>query len=210
MIFAAHKFIFVHIYKVAGTSVKQALRPYSHGMSRPKRIANKISRRITGENFFKPYEQPLDGHATASDYKRFLGEAAYGRHFKFAFVRNPFDWQVSLYEYVRQTPHHHLHDFYMKMSFEEFIAWRCSEDRVLQRDFVQEDGKTIVDFIGRFENLEDDFREALSRVGLRAELTHINQSRRTNYRSYYNDQTRALVSKAFAEDFELFGYDKAL
>ena len=210
MISFKHKFIFVHVYKAAGTTVKNVLRPYAKDLSKPQRMVNRLSRRFGGPVWFPPLVQPARNHATATEYKAYLGEEAYATFFKFAFVRNPYDWLVSLYEYVRQNPKHHHHELYLKMSFAEFIAWRCGEARELQNSFVLEDGKIIVDFIGRFENLKADFATALARAGVVGELKHLNPSKRRPYREYYDATTQRLVAEAYAEDFELFGYSKEI
>lgn len=210
MISPKHKFIFIHVYKVAGTTVKHVLRPYAKGLSKPQRMVNRLLRLIGGPEVFKPFVQPVPNHATAAEYKAYLGAEAYATFFKFAFVRNPYDWLVSLYEFVRQTPHHHHHELCLKMSFAEFIAWRCGEARQTQASFVREDGKIIVDFIGRFENLETDFATAMAGAGVVGELQHLNPSKHRPYREYYDATTQRQVAQAYAEDFELFGYSKQL
>jgi hypothetical protein len=203
-----HKFIFIHVYKVAGTSMRQVLRPYVSGLTPTERLVNRLARKLGGRNLFQPYEQPLDAHATASEYKAHLGALAYEEYFTFSFVRNPFDWLVSLYEYVRQAPHDPYHALILEMSFAQFITWRCGEALKRQCDFVREDGKIIVDFIGRFENLNVDVATAFSRAGVRGEIKHLNSSRRRPYPEYYDTTTRRQVVSAYAEDFDLFEYSR--
>ena len=132
----------------------------------------------------------------------------FDRYFKFAFVRNPWDWNVSFYHYVLQTPEHPLHVGASHMSgFAEFLAWRTDKSRLLQKDFVADrDGNLLVDFVGRFEDLEEDFGKVCSAVGLRAALPHLNRSRHGDYRVHYTEYTRRLVEEAWAEDIRTFGY----
>ncbi len=71
---------------------------------------------------------------------------------------------------------------------------------------VDENGKLLVDFVGKFENLDEDFRSICQKVGISARLPHINKSKRTDYRDYYDSETRDLTAQLYAEDIERFGY----
>jgi hypothetical protein len=192
-----HKFAFIHIYKTAGTSIAAALRPYAHG---PVRTL------LHRTGLLQPRIPKLPNHATAQQVARAL-PAHYRQLFTFAFVRNPWDWQVSLYEYMRQTPVHHQHSLAVRMNFEEYIDWRVTCDKHLQLEFINDaSGEQMVDFIGRFENLRGDFREICTRLAIAAPLPHLNRSSRRDYRAYYNVKTRAQIQKHFAADIEFFGY----
>ena len=63
-----------------------------------------------------------------------------------------------------------------------------------------------VDFIGKFESINDDFDQIKSIIGIEAELPHLNASKRAGYQSYYDDETRLIVAQWFHEDIEAFGY----
>jgi len=151
----------------------------------------------------------LPPHVTASELRNELPQEVYETFFKFAFVRNPWDWQVSLYHFMRQQSDHHQHDLIAEMNFEDYIVWRCNHDLHLQAEFVTDkEGNLIVDFVGRFESLQEDFDSICQQIGLpQLGLPHINRShRRQDYRSYYNDRTRRLVETYFQRDIEIFGY----
>ena len=141
MISYKKKFVFVHIYKVAGTSVRSALSPYVDNRNISQKAINRIVRSLTSRHPFPYSEQPLHDHAKAKEYEAFLGDA-FRDFYSFAFVRNPYDWQISLYEYARQTPHHHQHEQYQNMKFDEYIHWRCSEEYTLQKDYKSDQGGT--------------------------------------------------------------------
>ena len=63
-----------------------------------------------------------------------------------------------------------------------------------------------MDFVGRFENLEADFKTICDKVGITASLPHINKSDRRGYRDYYDPETRDITARLYAEDIERFGY----
>lgn len=210
MISHSKNFVFIHIFKVAGTSVRSVLNPYCDGLNKPKRLANRISYKSLGKPLFPAYNPPLDGHAKATEYRDFLGQEVYAKYFKFGFARNPYDWQVSMYEYVRQTPHHNQHELIRDMSFDEYINWRCIEEPRLQVDFLHDENENlIVDFIGKFETLEEDFASIMQKLGLTGSLPWMNRTERKPYSDYYNDVTKALVDQVFDRDFKVLGYDKS-
>ncbi len=200
----SHRFIFIHIYKVAGTSMAKALERYAK-VSVFRILLNKIG---VGVNPTHHDWKTFPAHIKAKELRRILPADLYDTFYKFAFVRNPWDWQVSLYHYMLKNKSHRQHRFISaKKSFDEYIVWRVNEDKVLQKDFVTDsEGTMIVDFVGRYENLSKDFLQVCNVLNINASLPHINKSSHINYQSYYNVETRRLVEENFSEDIELFGY----
>jgi hypothetical protein len=72
---------------------------------------------------------------------------------------------------------------------------------------MDRDGEQLVDFVGRFENLDEDFGKICERLGLDAELSHISKTKHKHYRSYYDDETRELIHDMYKKDLEMFGYE---
>ncbi len=223
-----NKFIFIHNYKVAGTSVTKALKEFS--LADPLRFES-INRRIENPpllagyyNFFNHYYGkvtrgkkisskilPLGIHINAMGLRAHVNENDWNNFFKFGFVRNPWDWQVSLYYQMLKDKKNHQHNLVKSMKdFDEYIRWRVREDLCLQKEFFYDQkGKCIVDYIGKFENLENDFNEICKKIGIDAELPHENKGkkRKLDYRKYYTEETRKLVKEGFREDIELFDYE---
>ena len=76
-----------------------------------------------------------------------------------------------------------------------------------QLDWITDEaGKVLVDFVGRFENLAEDFAQVCERLDRDAELPHLKKSQRTSYRDYYDEKTKAIVQDWFARDIEHFAY----
>lgn len=188
--------------------MRKALRPYADDISEWKRPLNKLSRKIFGGNIFHQFMQPLDGHAKAWQYREYLGES-FNDYFSFGFVRNPFDWHISLYEYIRQTSAHPEHAKFLEMSFSDYLMSKFFEESPLQKSFLFDgDGKIIVDFIGKFENIGHDFEMVTKRIGIASCLPHKNSTRRGKVKEYFSEETAELVVKRCSEDFDAFGYDK--
>jgi hypothetical protein len=152
------------------------------------------------------------GHITAIELRNCLGKELYKNFFSFAFVRNPWDWQVSLYEFMLQKEDHWQHDLVKALgSFDEYIRWRCDGNAKTQRQFIYDGENCLVSFLGKFENLKEEFLYVCNTLSINPRaaetLQHKNTTRRRPYRQYYTDETRALVEETFAEDIETFGYE---
>ena len=115
-------------------------------------------------------------------------------YFKFAFVRNPWDRCVSYYCWEK--------DVYKKeITFEEYIQMKKYD--LLQKQYI---GNNL-DFIGRFENLHQDFDIICNKIGIpRQQLLHENKTNHKHYTKYYNEKTRDLAVKKYKEDIDFFGY----
>lgn len=205
MLISYHKqFLFVHIFKTAGTSITDGLARYCF---RPEstRPSNWIAFLFT--NWRKIHKKPIRKHATALEIRAALDREIFDSVFKFTFVRNPWDWQVSLYHYILDHPENHGHEETKKMgSFRNFVFSREKLSFTQTSCLVDESGNLLVDFIGKFENLNEDFQSICHKVGISANLPHINKSKRMGYQDYYDVETRDLTARLYAEDIERFGY----
>lgn len=197
------KFLFIHIYKNAGASIAKALRPYSR--SKIELLLNRPMQHF-GIHAFDP--SPYPDHLTALEIMERMGRDRFMSYFRFAIVRNPWDWQVSLYNFARKDKTHFQHELTKKFSgFEDYLEWRCDGNYQLQRDFVYDGkGNCLVDFIGRFENLENDFNVICEKIGVDTSLPKVHVLRCDDYRDHYSTYTRALVETVFEKDIQTFGY----
>jgi len=208
-----HKFLFVHIAKTGGTSVRAALRDCK--WTDPYRIPLFLCSRISALTRHR-LGCKLPRHAKAIAAYEMLPRELFDELFKFAFVRNPWDLQVSSYHHIRRERPHLLTGM---DDFETFLRWKLDPDHKyhyiidtaneLQSDYVMDlHGNIIVDYIGRYERLEDDFSEVCNRIGIRPRrLPRKRQAKdRTSYQAYYTDDTAQLIAKYFERDIEMFGY----
>ncbi len=206
-----YKFIFIHNPKVAGRSVRLALGKYGNTSRIGKGLhylSENFNLQIGENNRYLPkqfYWPPR--HITTRDLKTLISEETFNFH-KFAFVRNPWDWHVSMYHFMNTSVNHprHLEVKNLK-NFEEFLEWWINNGVQYQKDYVTDlEGKLNVDFIGRFETIEKDFRIICDQLGISATLPHINKSDHTDYLKYYNPRTIAMVKFHLGEDIEFFKY----
>ena len=195
MICHKHKFIFVHIPKVAGTSIERWL--FKHYDLNEK-----------DHLFFDKNLLHFNQHLTLSEIQKHrFQEQPFFDYFKFTFVRNPWERMVSAAKYRRMG----LTQF---LNF-DFTSWIQSRNldpdrhRLPQYDFLFDDaGNKLIDFIGRFENLQKDFNIICDKIGIpQQQLPHINRSKHKHYTEYYDDKTREIVAQKYARDIEHFGYE---
>ncbi|RIK39425.1 MAG: hypothetical protein DCC55_18100 [Chloroflexi bacterium] len=74
-----------------------------------------------------------------------------------------------------------------------------------QKDFVTADNLQM-DFIGRFEHLDEDFGQLCRLLGIEATLPHRNRSAHRPYQEYYDTETQALVAATYRRDIDAFHY----
>ncbi len=209
----SHSFIFFHVAKVAGTSIRHALSPYTvepdyFKIKRPPKEINGRTNKL-----YTMWDSVLS-HATVRQTQQELPDE-FDRFYKFAFVRNPWDWQVSMYHFLLKEKENPRYKMLCELgSFKNYLEWLPTEDKPypksatkLQKTMLIDDkGEIAVDKLGRFENLNEDFNQITLQLGIKASLPKLNNSNHRNYRDYYNDYTRKLVATHFAEDIDLFKY----
>lgn len=168
--------VFIHIPKNAGSSIEEIL----------------------------PETCPYFRHSPAREVQNILHD--YDARFSFAFVRNPWDRTISLFEFLKKfhkAQMRGLGDKYKRIlagdknkfvkslfenDFHTFI-----EELVLQRElkhvsvhghahgwqqkeWITKDQKIIVDFIGKVENIKQDIEEVRKKVEIKTKLPWINST----------------------------------
>lgn len=193
--FDQQKCIFVHITKCAGISV---------GMS--------LFGNLGG------------GHLRVTHYQLIFSKREFEEYFKFTFVRNPWDRLVSAFQFLKKGGTNKVDREWSQQNlarfpdFHSFVTNWVNRKNVSswkhfvpQHKFVCDPGSDIpkVDFVGRFEFLNEDFTHVQKTLGSHASLQHLNKTEggKKDYREYYTETTRNIVADVYREDIRIFGYD---
>jgi hypothetical protein len=200
MINHKYKCIFIHIPKCGGSSIENA---------------------IDGRDWWhinKPINIKCEKHFSAEKCKQQYSKY-WEEYTKFTMVRNPYSLQVSWYFFKNIYNH--------KMSFKEYVKnekinrisrysgkfldkkWnKIMPDLLTSYEYISTNGAIELDFIGKIENLQEDFDIICDKIGIpHQQLPHKNKTKHKHYTEYYDDETKQMVAERYAKDIEYFGYE---
>lgn len=222
-----HRFIFLKTKKTAGSSLEYALADLCGDediITPASRDEEPVRRGRKAQNFWLPAHQrsPINvvravfsehperyigfyNHMPAQRVKALLGDEMWSSYFKFAFERNPWDRQVSLYFWRFPDPD-------TRPGFEAFLTERRYIRKARNWSIYTINDQLAVDRIGRYESLEDDLKAICDDLGAGTPgpLPKLKTGTREGgrgYRQYYTDQTRAIVADWYQKEIEAFGYE---
>lgn len=152
------------------------------------------------------FQGVLFWHITLSDLVNHYGKDYFTDNFNFAFIRNPWDWLVSMYSFIKGNRDHPEFMIVGHMNFSQFVDFWISKN-IIQWDFLKTDAAVDLE-IFKFEELGNACNKIAERIGVaKPELSRLNTSDRRDYSEYYNANTRQLVAEHFKKDIEIGGYE---
>jgi hypothetical protein len=193
-VFEDRRLAYISTAKVACTSIKTAMmQPYG-----------------IDHNVHNAWPHIYLGHL-ATEHRNF---------FTFSFVRNPFDRLVSGYrnKIFSRPNREEFGAIPTNITFAEFVAEvvkrpDCLINGHFQSQYAKlyQHGQLLVDFLGRFENLVEDWLTIANRFEFDTQLPHEQKSTNKrgvheDYRTYYTEELVHLVYNRFRADVETFGY----
>lgn len=215
MISSQYKFIFIHAPKTGGNSIQSILKSFSDDdiviVSDHQDGVERFETRNKNYGFTK--------HSTLSNYKWELPRQIYSSMFKFSTIRNPWDRMVSFYF----SPHREVKEFnrdeFAKLiqsvpTLRYSISTKSITQKIVSRfglpfsgDFGKKPLGSELDYLIRFENLENDFKAVCKKIGIPpCSLPKRNSSKRQDYPKYYDEELAEMVSIRFSEEIKLGGY----
>ena len=225
------KTIFVRVPKTATTSICEKL--YTADS-----FARYFNKGQLATASLAPIEE-TEKHETIRKIRDNTPHNCFKDYFKVAFVRNPWDWLVSYYSYFQTNDiskksvlvngrFQRGTNRFRDISFKQFLSTveQRSEEYNINDDLSQlvyplqpqckylidDSGKIIVDFVGRYENLNNDWATLVDKLGINNPsrpmgLQRLNSTPDKDYRTYYEPNDIERVYKIYKKDVELFGYE---
>ena len=186
------KLLFIHIPKTAGISVLKAIYGDVNLSGHRNYYFNTVALNISKKNIF----------------------------FSFAFIRNPFDRLYSSYLFLKKGGINiHDENAYIKHlskfnDFEDFILNGLNKNIIYeiphfipQCEYIcDNNNKILVDYLGRFENLNHDIKILSKKINKDINLEHHNFNLVKDYRTAYNPNMIEIVSKIYSNDLTVFNY----
>ena len=184
-----HKFVFHHVPKTGGTSITAALAPYCNlwnGTFPKEKFGWQVEFHQRGMH------TPLKEIENLSDY------------FSIAFVRNPFEVITSAWNPEQYKDFDQFIEQRILTGLE--ICGRHSQYEHLSSD----DGTLLVNFVGRFENLAEDFYKVVNAIEVPLMMLpkhNMKKEKKKHYKEYYTSWSRDIIEKVFEKDLRHFGYE---
>lgn len=222
-----HKIAFIHIPKTAGGSIEKALNMYGYCNEGSNFVYKKICYGyipVTYKNrkTFRAETKvsSLTSHWLAlknslSKSKRISSSPLQHRtfeylkenyqindYFVFSFVRNPVDRMLSAYHWLKLP-------YDLEVFVNEFLEEFSKKNYYFlpQVEFIQSsDPKRSVDFIGRYENLDTDFRKIKQRLSINIELPKIHGSVSRTGSNKLDISIQKKIEAIYKNDFDYFNY----
>ncbi len=189
-----YKVIYIHIPKCAGQSIEKAL-----------------------------FQEKV-GHNKLW-YYQYWDEKKYNQYYRFSFVRNPWERMVSAFFFLKQGGRNVSDKKWGETvlkdvdSFEDFVLL-MKENKQFKKTVLKKDhfipqyvflenlsNKIDIDFIGKVENLQDDFKLLCKQLNIKeTSLPHVNKSKHEQYAKYYSKKTKDIVASIYKKDISLFSY----
>ena len=164
-------------------------------------------------------------HTPLFSYQNIFSKTEFYSYFKFSFVRNPWDRIYSAYMFLKGGGMHRWDRAWAEKWISPFSDYEHFVRDALGRKEVQSwvhfrpqthfvcvptRRKIELDYLGRFENLENDFRYVASQIGKDdAALHHVNKALYApadRVAGNFSRETMDTISRLYREDIELLGY----
>ena len=211
------KAIFIHIHKTGGTTVAMNLKKYygfeTYYLRRPdhqkfcldkkkKKYINYENRVHGVINYFKT--------SPHLNKKMNMNQEKWNNYYKFCFIRNPYDRIVSAWNHVNR----------FNIPFKNFLNLKdlCNDVEYMHmfmpqyRSMINEKANSYINFIGHFENLNEDFEIILNNLGIKNIIHNknykLNVRNHKYYYEYYDQESLEKVNILMKEDFDNLDYKK--
>jgi len=218
-----HKYIFICNGKTGTTSIEKALACHNEvddfyysvpglyvGKHIPPAVAKAcLPREVWGDYFkFVFVRDPYDWVVSQWRFNFILPRFPYK-----AAIRRPYLIPKYLRDY-RERKELHLRGKldaddidYLYRHLKQYRGMPLTESYFQHSYVFDQEGRKLVDFVGRFESLEEDVGKVCEKIGVDFKLPHVNKTKRRDVDSSLTDEGKNRVRELWSRDFEMLGYE---
>ena len=220
MVSKEHKFIFIHNFKTGGTSIEKKLGHFDTLKRdvQDHRTIKDIEQLTDRSHFFRlglyalKIGKPMafSHHIKRSIFPE-LTKKEYDTFYKFSFVRNTwarvYSWYANIMKDEVLRKSYNITD--PNFSYEQFLSEKINHNTFSQLYFLTDSkGNVPMDFIGRFEKLQEDFNLVCSNIGIEDPLLPKLLVRNyAHYTENYNEKTKDIIYKLYKEEIDYFNFE---
>jgi len=177
----------------------------------------------TGSTSIRTILKTPSGHQTLA----YWNEIKHPYDYSFAFVRNTYTRLVSWYRHEYNQDIKGFREWVqngckVEWGSDWIASWQENNPMNQMNYITDKDGNVVIDFIGFFENIQDDYLEVCNQLDIEnpPKLIKIiprpfNSKNRKdlkttsfsyNAKEYYDDKTKEMVDNLFSEEIEYFNF----
>jgi hypothetical protein len=217
------KAIFIHIPKTAGIYIRSSLEKYYGFETFLCNRDDHIEYCSTNINLNK--DKPLtfcNNKSILQYYKTSkqltnmmdLNDEKWKDYYKFCFARNPYSRIVSGWNYIQETEKLNI-DFDVYLTYKNIVNENeYSHVFLPQSEHIYDENQNyFMNYVGEFENLENEFKTILSNIGfnekeINHDTTNKNKREHGSYKKYYSQESLNIVNEIYKKDFNKLKYPK--
>ena len=194
-----YKFIFIKSFKTAGTSLEIALSKFCNKNDIITSIVEEDEIIRKKLDFLGPRNnEDFQEHISALEIKKKLKKDIFNNYFKFVTIRNPYEQIKSAFYWHNESKKKEKKFFIFKKrpkNFDNFF--KIKGRHIFEDEFNRytENGKVLVDFFIRYENLENDLNKITNILKLPESLYNVFREIRAKTNISPPEEKRILLNK---------------
>jgi hypothetical protein len=212
------KAIFIHNHKSGGTYVSYMLHKYygfkNYYLRRPDHDKFCLNKKKSTK--YLNYENRVHGvliyYMTSPELNKKMNMTPqkWATYYKFAFIRNPYDKLVSAWYHINRfnIPFKNYFNLINKCNDVEYMHMFLPQIR----NIIDTTGKININYVGKFENLEEDFQKILKNIGVKNIIHEVdkkmNKRDHKPFYEYYDQEALIKANFILKEDFKYLNFTK--